>query len=179
MSIKNTYQDYGMVSKLLHLLIAIAVICMLSVGFFMDDIGIKAVYLIHKFTGLCILTLAILMIFWKSINPKPAYPITMPRWQQILAKSVQHSLLLLIILMPLSGWIFSTAAGKPPVFFGTQLPMPFIPLSHNIKEFFAETHKIIAWIIIGFVSIHVLGAMKHWFIDKDGIVQRMLCFCRR
>lgn len=179
MSIKNTYQDYGVISKILHLLIAISVVGMLACGFFMDDIGLKQVFLIHKFTGLVVLTLAILMIIWEMFNQKPAYPVTMPKWQQILAKAVQHSLLLLVVLMPLSGWIMATAAGKPPEFFGTQLPMPFIPLNHGVKEFFEEIHKILAWVILAFLSLHVLGAIKHWLIDKDGVVQRMLCFGSR
>jgi len=181
MSLKNTYQDYGAISKLLHLLVALSVIGMLVIGFFMDDIKfiVPNVGAIHKVTGLIVLSLAGLMILWETFNQKPAYPITMPRWQQILAKTIQHSLLLLIILMPLSGWIMATAAGKPPAILGFALPMPFIPQSHGLKEFFGQTHSVLAWIILAFVSIHALGAIKHWIIDKDGIMQRMWCIHRR
>ena len=57
--------------------------------------------------------------------------------------------------------------------------MPFIPQSHGLKEFFGQTHSVLAWIILAFVSIHALGAIKHWIIDKDGIMQRMWCIHRR
>ena len=176
MSLRNTYQSYGLISKLLHAIIALLVICMLSVSFFMSDIGISNIYTIHKLTGLSILSFAIIMLVWELFNPKPAYPITMARWEQILAKSVHHCLLLLIILMPMSGWIFSTAAGKPPMLINITLPFPGIAHSQTVIHLFKDAHKVIAWIIIGLLSLHILVALKHWLLNKDGIMQRMWSF---
>jgi len=175
MHLKNTYQNYGLISKLIHLVIAILIIGMLSIGFFMSDIGHIAVR-IHKLTGLFILILGIFMVRWTFTNLKPAYPVTMARWAQIFAKVTQYSLILLILLMPLSGWIFSTAGGKPPHLYGLSLTMPGIPISPTIKAFFKESHKVMAWILIALVSVHILAALKHWLWDKDGIMQRMWKF---
>ena len=176
MTLRNTYQSYGLISKSLHAIIAVLIIGMLSISFFMSDIGIHSIYTLHKLTGLLILSLGTLMIIWELVNQKPAYPVTMARWEQILATSVHHLLLLLIIIMPLSGWIFSTAGGKPPTLLGIPLAMPGISLSITVKSFFKDTHKIMAWIILALVSFHVLAALKHWLFNKDGIIQRMWSF---
>lgn len=173
MNFKNTYQEYGIITKCLHLLVAILVIGMLTVGFLLSTIGSPIVYNLHKLTGLFVLLLSIVMMIWVILNQKPAYPITMPHWQRILAKSVQHTMLLLIFLMPLSGWIFTTAAGKAPRIFNITLALPGIPQNHSIVAFFLQCHIIIAFLLITFLSIHTIGALKHLLINRDGVFQRM------
>lgn len=176
MQFKNTYQNFGIVAKLLHGLIAITAIAMLSVGFFMSDFNNGTIYVIHKFTGLLLLCLVLLLVIWKSFNPKPAYPVTLSRLEQILAIAVQHSLLLLMVLMPMAGWLFTTAAGKPPQIGHWALPLPGVPLSPLLVRIGKTIHYYCAWLLIVFISIHSLAAFKHWFFNKDGIMQRMWWF---
>ena len=177
--IKNTKQQFGSVAKWLHWLTAILIITLLTVGFFMDEIGDKAlkgqVYNLHKSFGLTLLLLGLVRITWASMNVKPGYSIKTPMWQQNAAKALHYLLYGLIIAMPISGWIMSTAAGHAPNFFGLMvLPFPGIPESKPLMEFFAEIHEFLAWAIIVSVAVHIAAALKHHFVEKDDVLIRML-----
>ena len=77
--------------------------------------------------------------------------------------------------MPLSGWIMSVAADKIPRYFGLfSVPFPGIAPNKSLADTMSESHEIIAWIIIGFIVLHVAGALKHHFIDKDHVLKSML-----
>ena len=76
--------------------------------------------------------------------------------------------------MPLSGWIMSVAADRTPVYFGMfKAPLPWIGVNKDLSKFMNHTHEIISWVLIAFISLHILGALKHYFIDKDKVLQRM------
>ena len=76
--------------------------------------------------------------------------------------------------MPVCGWVMSVAAGRVPSYFGLfNMPLP-IEANKTLSKFMLTSHKTIAWILITLVILHVGGALKHYFIDKDNIVQRML-----
>lgn len=178
MTLRNTPTSYGSVTKTLHWIVFILVTLLLLVGFFMDDIGdkqlSKIVYNVHKLTGLVVLCTMVIFLLWSAINPKPLYPAQMPLWEKKLARAVHFLLYLLLILMPLSGWIFTTAAGKPPHFFDFNIAMPEIPLSKPLAKAVDEMHVTIAWIILSLLVLHLLGALKHHFIDKNNILRRMM-----
>ncbi|MFN7098220.1 MAG: cytochrome b [Gammaproteobacteria bacterium] len=173
MSLMNTKDSFGSITRTLHWLLAVLVIGMLTVGLLLSDIGSPLVYKIHKFTGLVVLTVAIISILWNMCNVRPGYD-AMPRIQEILAKSVHHLLLLCVVIMPLSGWVFSTAAGKPPMLGSLALPMPFIPHDPELVHWGVTVHGFIANILIGLIVIHTLAALTHHFILKDNILKRMV-----
>ena len=169
--------NYSTGSKVFHWLIAVIVICMLSGSFFLEDIP-KAfqgtAYMIHKSLGLTVLFLMIARFFWIQYRGKPALPATVPAWQKIMSRFVQYSLYLFLIVMAFCGWIMSVAAERIPSFFGLfNLPLPINP-SKTLAEFMDQSHKTIAWILIAFVVLHIAGAIKHHFIDKDNVLRRML-----
>lgn len=174
MSLMNTQDNYGSITRTLHWLLAILIIGMLTVGLLLDDIGSPLVYQIHKFTGLVVLSLAIVSILWNMCNIRPGYPSSVPRWQQIIAKSVQHLMLLGALIMPLSGWIFSTAAGKPPALGSLALPMPFISQNPALIHWGVEIHGYVGYALIALISIHTLAALTHQFVLKDNILRRMI-----
>ncbi len=179
MSAKNTKYSYGSVTKFLHWLIFFLVLGMLLAGFFMDDIGDKAikgqVVMMHKLIGMTILMLMIFRLFWAFMNPKPQLPNGSQRWERI-AEHVGHGLLyLLLIVMPLSGWLMSSAAGKPPTFFNLfAMPMPGVVGNDTLKHLGGTLHEVFAWAIIAIVGLHILAALKHHFVEKDNILLRML-----
>lgn len=179
MSLFNNATQYGSVSKKLHLCTAIVFILMLIIGSLMGEITDKPirgfVVNIHKLLGLVALALGVLMLLWSLVNPKPNYPATMPHWEKKLARLVQGCLYLLLIAMPLSGWILSTSAGRAPDFFGLMsLPLPGIAENETVRNLSGEAHEILAWALFILVCFHVLGALKHRFIDKDNTFQRMM-----
>jgi cytochrome b561 len=176
MELKNDNQHYGIVEKILHWLMALPTILMLSVSFFFDDFSKTTKHTMvgaHKLIGISIFLLAIIFLIWKKINIKPAFPQNMPRWQIFLARFVHHLLMLAIIIMPLAGWIMTTAAGKPPKIASVALNFPGIPLDEALSGFCWNIHATVAWLLIGLISLHVLGALKHALINKDGVLRRM------
>ncbi|MDA9271862.1 cytochrome b [bacterium] len=170
--------NYSTGSKVLHWSIALIVIAMLSVSFFLNDLADHAkpmAYMIHKSLGLTVLILMIIRIVWLMHKGKPALPKSVPFWERSLSTIVQYSFYLLLIVMPLCGWIMSVASNKIPVYFGLfNVPLPGIVPDKAVAEFFKQCHHTIAWVILGLVVLHIAGAMKHYVVDKDKVVQRML-----
>ncbi len=170
-------KQYSTVSKILHWLIAFAVLGMLCVGFFLDDIPEQyqaTAYMLHKSTGLTILMLMIIRFIWIHASGKPPLPATTKLWERVLTRIVQYSFYVLLIMMPLSGWIMSVAAGRIPVYFGLfKVPFPGIEENKSLAEFMVSSHVTIAWIIIAFIVLHVAGALKHHFINRDDVLRSM------
>ena len=174
---KITGTRYSAGSKLFHWLIAIIVISMLSFSFFLDDIPEQyqsLAYMIHKSIGLTILCLMIMRLVWIHHAGKPALPKSVPMWQRFVARTVQYSLYIFLLAMPMTGWIMSVAANRTPTFFGLfNVPLPIAP-DEALAKFMNQTHTIIAWILIALIVLHIAGALKHYFIDKDHVLQSML-----
>lgn len=170
--------QYSSGSKFFHWLIALIVVLMLAGSFFLDDLpdNIKPfAYMMHKSFGLTVLALMLMRLLWIAHTGKPPLPDTVPRWQKIAARTVQSLLYVFVILMPIVGWMMSMAADRTPVWFNlVVMPFPWILPNKEWASFLAQCHTTIAWIIIGLLVLHVSGAFKHYFIDKDGVVQRML-----
>lgn len=178
MGLRNTALNYGSVSKILHWLIFIFVTVMIIVGNFMDDIPDKlirgTVFMAHKWLGLFVLTLMILRVIWALLNPKPQLPYHLPKFQQFGAHAMHVTLYLLLIAMPLTGWIMSSAAGKAPALFGYALAFPGIPVDKPLSSLNATLHFYLGWTIVVLVSLHSVAALKHHFIDKNNVLKRML-----
>jgi cytochrome b561 len=106
-------------------------------------------------------------------NPKPILPADTLPWQR-LAERIGHFLLyLFLIVMPLSGWIMSSAADKPPHLLGWGMALP-VPQSEALGGFFWNIHSWLAIVLIAFIVLHVGAALYHHFIKKDNILRRML-----
>jgi|GEM_PF-134811 len=177
----NTADRYGAVHKALHWTIALFVLMMLVMGLVMGDIANPAdrfwVYGIHKSLGITILTLMIARLGWKLLNRDLPRPLpTHPRHEQIAAAVVHWGFYGLLIAMPLSGWLMTAAANSTVNWFGFfVVPNPIEP-NQEVREFMNGAHDVIAWAIWGFIGLHVAGALKHVFIDRDGTLRRMLPF---
>jgi len=169
---------YSTGSKVLHWLIALIVIALLSFSFFLQDLAKPiqpTAYMIHKSLGLTVLALMIIRIVWIKHTGKPALPATVPTWEKIFSRVVQYSMYVFLIAMPICGWILSVAANQIPVFFGlVNVPIPGLVPNEAVSNFFAQCHKTIAWILIVLITLHIAGAIKHYLIDKDKVLQRML-----
>lgn len=179
--IRNTMTSYGSAAKFFHWLIFILLFCMITFGFFLEDVPKDyqpVTYNIHKLTGLAILVLMLLRGIWALMNPKPVLPFGTPNWQRYAEHIVHFSLYALVIAMPLVGWIGSSAAGRPP-HIGEFVFMLSVQQSKALVEACFEAHEVIAFLIIFFVTIHVAAALYHYFIKNDGILERMLPGNRR
>jgi len=178
MLIKNTQNQFGAVTKSFHWGIALIVVCLLIGGHLMHDLPdgtIKLViYNLHKSLGITVLTLTLCRLLWNNVSERPHLDDPMPAWEKPLARPLQNIFYVLLLAMPLTGWIFSSAAGRPVHFFGLFTLPDLVSPDKPIAKFFRELHGIISYIIISAVALHVGSVLKHHFIDKDEHLKRML-----
>jgi cytochrome b561 len=164
---------------LLHWLTALLVVAAFSLGVTMVDIpGLTPTKLKyfswHKWLGVTVLGLACLRVTWRLAHAAPAYPYKMPRWQQNAAHALHGLLYLLIFAVPLSGYFYSLAAGVPVVYLGV-LPLPvLIGPDPELKPVLKTVHYLLDMALLSGFVLHLLAALKHRFIDRDGVFQRML-----
>ncbi len=178
MQIGNTPAAYGAVTKTLHWTMALLVVFMLCLGFYMDGMPLGAgklqAYGLHKSVGTAVLMLAALRILWHGHSRRPPLLETLAWWEKLGAQAVHYFLYACMVGMPLSGWIFSSAAGRPVSFFGLfTLPM-IAEQDESTVRLFKAIHFYLAWGLIAAVAAHVLAAFKHHFWNKDGTLRRML-----
>jgi cytochrome b561 len=98
----------------------------------------------------------------------------MPNWQTKIYHATHYALYTLFFAVPLIGWAYSSAAGFPIVLFGV-LPLPdFMAVDKEFAKQIKELHEVSAFALVGLALLHIGAALKHHFIDKDGLVSRML-----
>lgn len=181
MSSKNTVDSYGCLAQGFHWVIAILIVCLLGVGLYMADLDPAPfkfqLYGLHKAFGIVVLGLAALRLVWRLVNIVPASLPHHKAWERILARSAHYALYALMFAMPLSGWAMSSAGGHAVSLFGLfELP-PLVAKDPEFGKEMAELHETLAWTLIGVIGLHVAGALKHHFIDKDETLRRMLPRC--
>ncbi len=169
---------YSAGSKLLHWIIASVILMMLSGSFFLEDLNIyikPLAIMLHKSFGITVLALMIVRLYWLHHSGRPALPASVPLWEVIVSHTIQYTMYGLLIAMPLVGWVMSVLSNHTPTFFGLfDLPIPGLTPNSALADQFFLAHQIIAFMLIGLISLHILAAVKHAVVDKDKILQRML-----
>ncbi|QOD38580.1 cytochrome b [Candidatus Wolbachia massiliensis] len=168
---------YNLGLRIIHWLMAVFIIGMLCSGLYMKSLPVSnemkfSIYAIHKACGITILGLIIVRIFFRAFTCVPPLPASFSRFVINASKAVHFSLYSLMVLMPLSGYVMSSASGKKIKYFF------HIPLLINQNKDLANAanwvHSILAYFMIFFITLHILGALKHVFIDKQNIFKRMI-----
>ncbi|MDP2325414.1 MAG: cytochrome b [Gammaproteobacteria bacterium] len=177
MPVQNSPARYGLAAQTLHWVIVGLLITQFTLAMIADDLpnGLEKLITLarHKSVGITILFLAILRLCWRFADRPPPLP-SMPRWQAAAALISHMALYALLFAMPLTGWMMSSASNYPVSWFGVaQLPDLVAP-DPALKELLHEVHEMLAKILIGFAGLHVVGALKHQFLDHDGLMFRML-----
>ncbi len=177
MALTNTATTFGSVTKFLHWVIALLVIFMIPLGFLMGSASSATAplwYALHKSCGLTILFLTILMYLWRLMNKRPQYPADTPIWRAKLANWTHSLLYILLFVQTLTGWIMTTAAGHAPNFWWLiVLPMPGVSPNPTIAHIANIIHSYAVWLFIAVICLHILGALFHWWVCRDGIFERM------
>lgn len=177
MTVRNSPARYGSVAQTLHWLIVGLVILQFTLARIADNLPLGpdkvGTMARHKSVGITILMLAILRLVWRLFDPPPSPP-PMRRWQ-LLASRVSHTALYaLLFAMPLTGWMMSSASNYPVSWFGFyQLP-DLVGPDHDLKETLEEVHETLFNILAAIAGLHIAAALKHQFIDRDGLLFRML-----
>jgi len=194
----NNNTKYTNVAIALHWLIGIAILFMFVLGWFMTELpketpktssfdifnlGLitweveeeqsqRSFYFnLHKSVGLSLLMLIVLRMYWRFTNRPPAFLSSMKLWEKRLAKATHHSLYLLMFLIPLSGIIMSAGSKYGIKWFGIKVIPGFDDKAS--MELFYEVHEIFGLLLLLLLIFHILGAVKHSIVDKDGTLRRM------
>jgi cytochrome b561 len=172
---------YHPVSIVLHWALGLALVLIFGFGIYMADLPFSPtrlkLYNWHKWAGISILVLSALRLLWRLTHPAPALPgkiaQAMPGWQLKAHHATHLALYALFFLVPLIGWAYSSAAGFPVVLFG-QLPLPdLLGPDKDLAALIKPWHEISAFALAGLAALHIAAALKHQFIDRDGLLQRM------
>lgn len=194
----NNNIKYTNVAIALHWLIGIAILFMFVLGWFMTELpketpkttsfdifnlglitwGVEEeqsqrsfYFNLHKSVGLSLLMLIVLRMYWRFTHRPPAFLNSMKLWEKRLAKATHHSLYLLMFLIPLSGIIMSAGSKYGINWFGIKVIPGFDDKA--IRELFYEFHEIFGLLLLLILILHILGAVKHSIVDKDGTLRRM------
>jgi cytochrome b561 len=182
MPLRNTTLGWGTVSQAFHWTIVALVATQVVLALIADDLpaGMQKLALLarHKSVGITILLLAVARLAWRAANPVPELPSTLKPYERALARCTHFALYALLFAMPLTGWMMSSARGFPVSWFGlVQLP-DLVPTDRGLYETFHDTHEMLARVLGVAVLLHVVGALKHHFVLRDGVLRRMLPFNR-
>jgi cytochrome b561 len=169
---------YHPVAKGLHWLMAVAIIGLLSVGLIMKDLPLSPeklqLYSWHKWAGVSVFALVWVRLLLRLIHPAPALPATMAKPLQLAAHAGHALLYGLMIVIPLSGWLMSSAKGVQTVWFGLW-PIPdLLGKDKALGETLAQVHGLLNDLLMVVLLGHAGAALKHHFIDRDDILRRML-----
>lgn len=132
----------------------------------------------HKWLGITIFVIAACRLAWRLTHRVPPLPPAMPAWQRRAAVSVHVLLYALILVIPISGWLFSSASGVPTVYFGwLQLP-DLLEKDKELATILRTTHATLNWSLVALICGHAAFALKHHFMDRDDVLVRMLPIVR-
>lgn len=167
----------------LHWLVAVAIVATFALGLYMHELPFSPdklkLYSWHKWAGVSIFLLVVTRIVWRLAHRPPAPPASMSAWQWRAAEGVHLLLYVLMLAVPLSGWLMSSAKGVPTVWFGV-LPLPnVVGKDTALGDLLASVHKVLNFSMAGLVLIHVGAALKHHLVDRDEVLLRMLPFLRK
>lgn len=179
----RTPTKYTRVAIILHWLVAAAIFSAFPLGVYMHDLSLSPrklqLYSYHKWIGITVLILVVARILWRITHQPPPLPASMPRWQQLAAHGVHHGLYLLMLAVPLSGWLMSSALGVPIVWLGVVHLPDLVGKDKELGELLKVLHKLLNFTMLTFVIAHIGAALQHHFIRRDGLLARMLPFLKK
>lgn len=172
----NAAVRYTRTAMALHWFLALAIVGAFALGLYVADLSpsperLKLITW-HKWAGIAILALSGLRLVWRLTHRPPA-DAPMPAWQLRSSQAAHLVLYGLFFAVPLAGWAYSSAAGHPIVWFGV-LPLPdFVPVDKALAHDIKELHEALAWALMTVAVLHIAAALKHQFVDRDGLIARM------
>lgn len=177
-------QPWSVLSKLFHWVMAFSILGTTALMYYMVNIGDLTVEVYraeysrllktHKSLGLLVMFLVALRFLWNRRQARPPLPAEMPRAQRIASKASHHSLYLLMLIVPLLGWMASMTYGGRTFFFGLfEMPV-WLPKDIEWANVLQPAHIWLAWGLLSIVGIHLLAALWHHFVRRDATLVQML-----
>ncbi len=172
-------QKYSKLAMSLHWLMAILILVLFCLGWYMEDLPKGSdersyFFRLHKNIGMTVFLLLFIRIIWAVIDRRPALPRSLSSWQRKLATATHHSLYLFMILQPLTGFISSSFTKYKTSFWGIiDLPRIFEP-SKEWNDFFTAIHEISSIFLLTLIVIHLCGAFAFLISRHENVLSRML-----
>ncbi|MDJ1008719.1 MAG: cytochrome b/b6 domain-containing protein [Paracoccaceae bacterium] len=182
MALANTNVHYGTVSKVFHWLTALLILTAIPTGLIANglpvdeaNLPLKAqLFSVHKTLGVAAFFVALLRILWAVSQIKPEHLLAGKPAQTFLAETVHWLLYASLVIVPLSGWLHHAAtSGFAPILWPLGQTLPLVPQSEAVAGFFRAWHLVFTKVLAVAVLLHIVGALKHHFIDRDATLRRM------
>lgn len=184
MPLANTAASYGAVARALHWLTALLILAAVALALYMQGLPrgsdaevarVSLLYSVHKTIGIAALATALLRILWAVAQPKPLPLHPENRLETFAATAIHWSLYAAMLALPVTGWLFHAATdGFAPILWPFGQSLPFVPKSPALAMLFRALHGLSANLLYGSLALHVLGALKHAVVDRDGTLARMV-----
>lgn len=178
MSLYSTPTQWSPLARAFHWLMAAGIAYMVGLGLWMTDLplGMRKlnIYALHKSVGITLLGLAALRLLWRARDTRPGEPVGQPRWQSLAARVTHMAIYALLFAIPLSGWLYNSAAGFPLRWFKVvNLPRLAEP-DPALKALAHQIHESGVWLLVALVALHAAAALKHHFVDRDHTLSAMV-----
>ncbi|MBL4692363.1 MAG: cytochrome b [Magnetovibrio sp.] len=180
MALKNSQNHFGVIAKFLHWLIALLMIALIGLGAYMvtldyyDDEWYDGSLLLHKALGMVGLAVVGLKFIWMLKNPKPDDLPTLKSWEKHASVLAHITLLAVMFLMPVTGYVVSTSEGAGIAMFGLFEVPALFKISAAVRDMAIAIHFYLAYGGMALVLVHASAALKHHFINKDKTLRRIL-----
>jgi cytochrome b561/polyisoprenoid-binding protein YceI len=184
MPLSNTAQHYGSVTKTFHWLTALLVFTLIPLGIYANDLPYDSsealarkawVFSLHKTLGIVVFFVALARILWALGQPKPALLHPDRKLESLLAETVHWLLYGSLMLVPLSGWLHhASTTGFAPIWWPLGQDLPLVPKSDSFAAVTAGLHIVFERVLVVSILLHIAGALKHHFVDRDSTLRRML-----
>jgi cytochrome b561 len=178
MHLKNSLERYGVVAQLFHWTIVVLIVTQFVLANKAGNLPLGAAKIAtlaqHKSVGMTIFGLAILRLIWRWLNPVPPLPPGTPGWQRVAAHASHWALYGLLLIIPLFGWLMSSARNFSVSWFGIFTFPDLIAPNRPRYEFFHDAHEALATVLFCVAILHIAAALKHHLINRDNVLRRML-----
>ncbi len=175
MAAQDRSDRYSRVAIWFHWTIALLVVVNLAIGLLHDSIPAMRAWMgAHKAIGLTVLVLTAGRVAWRLAHRPPPLPAHMPLWEKGLAHAAHGLLYLLLVAMPLTGWLMVSGSAKryPLNWFGL-FDVPYLPVSTAAGGFGHSAHAVLGWLMLALVVVHIAAALRHHLLLRDGVLVRM------
>ncbi len=177
--LKNSADNYGLLSKTLHWIIVLMMLALIWLGWYMVDLTYfdrwyNTALSSHRSLGLLIAMLAVVMLAWRLYSRPPRLAPGTPLWERIAAHTTHVLLYAVLVAAPLTGYFISTSSGSSISIFGWLDVPAAVAVGDNFRDLVIDAHYYLAYGSCALIGLHVIGALKHEFIDRDRTLRRML-----
>ncbi len=171
-------RPYDTVSRAFHWLVVALVLLQVALAFVLPSLLPKSaedsITAWHLATGSTILLVMLLRLGWRLAHPMPPAPNDLPAALRLLARGTHWAFYLVLILLPLLGWMAANAYGATPRLLGL-IPLPrLLAPDQATAETIGGVHKTVAIVLLALIALHVSGALYHALVKRDGVIRRML-----